>query len=281
MNLGTSVNKALLITSVLLTFFLLAPSVNAQFVNSGFTVDSTDIYKDILKHITDNPDSKSEKFAEYANSLVESKGINYSFALDHKICDLVDGEFAKKTNAGLNELFLRGSFALEKGNATILKFRILRKNRGPCGRCLVKLPLAVATNQYFMLILKGQMINFRNPKGFEIDQVDLLDKNDSSKIKHSWRVPFRSKPIGISWEGTILYVEIKDKNLNQLALEVFSNGVIRFVAKNTLDLKETGATVQYKGNDNLEKKLSYLSFGKGKERQTIRYSAPCTQYPYV
>ena len=275
MRLKTSNGKLFVFTLILLNILFLVTAANAQFVRSGFIIDSTNIYKDILEYKSNNPNTKPQNLVIYANSLVESRGINHSFILDDKICDVVDKEFAKKKNRKTNELFLKGTFVPEEGDATVLKFPVLRNNRGRCGRCLIKLPIAAVTQRHFMLILKGRMINFRHVNGFGLDKVDLLDNTDSPEIKHRWLIPFRSKPLGVSFDGSILYFDVPYQGLDELALELFKNGAISFALKKNLDFKESGLSPTSSSKDSSANSLSYLTFGK--EKQTIRYSAPCVR----
>lgn len=217
----------------------------------------------------------ADKLAEFANSIIDTSGISYSFGINSKICDLVDKEFDKSKNRKLDQLFLNGDFIPQEGDKTTLKFPIGRDSKNPCGECSINLPLASATETYFMLILQKQLINFRVPTEFNYKKVSLVDNRNLSAVKNTWVIPFQTTPIAVSADGTILYTNLSYKDLDELAYQIFSNGIIQFTSKEKLDLKEETKYLENAPKDSIDNNLTYLSFGKGEQQRIIKFSAPC------
>ncbi|MGI8670424.1 MAG: hypothetical protein ACR2J3_11380 [Aridibacter sp.] len=213
--------------------------------------------------------------AKFANSIIDKTGVNYRFEMDKKTCELVDKEFEKSKNKNLNQLYLKGAFVPEIGDETVLNFPISKQNKGACGECLINLPLASATKNYFMLILQKNLLNFNIPKGFTYKKVSLVDNQNLSEIKNFWIIPFQTTPIAVSNDGTILYTNIDYQGLDELAYQIFSNGVIQFIAKEKIDLKEKTEYLKDFPEDKNVNNLTYMSFGSGKGKRTLKFSAPC------
>lgn len=270
-------NLLILQSILILSLSILSVSVSAQYVNSGFKVENTDIYEQIKRHKSSNVRIEGEKLAEFANSIIDKTGVNYRVEMDNKICESVDKEFNKTKNINLNQLYMKGSFVPEIGDKTVLNFPISKQNKGACGECFINLPQASATEKYFMLILQKNLLNFHIPDGFTYKKVSLVDNKNLSEIKNFWIIPFQTTPIAVSNDGTILYTNIDYQGLDELAYQIFSNGVIQFVAKEQIDLKEKTEKLKDFPQDINVKNLTYMSFGSGEGKRTLKFSAPCNK----
>jgi hypothetical protein len=61
-----------------------------------------------------------------------------------------------------------------------------------------------------------------------LDEAALVD-GTMTKVLRTWQLPYQSVPVGISPDGTKLYVEFYEHELDALVLELLEDGRVRFM----------------------------------------------------
>jgi len=261
--------KAFTILNILL-LLLFAQNFYGQKATMGFAADYSDIFERLAEKKTANPKIKPDELVVFANDLLALKGLNFEFELDQSVCNIV-AERRKKLKPGEPDK-ISGRFLLQPktGNAT----NVFIPNILPsaCGKCFATLPVIAADATEFIVLIQNRNIGFLRANGLYLNEVALLDNKDTNKVVRRWTIPFRSIPLGVSPDGTRLYLPLPSKNFDELALVFYENSVIEFVQRADAELNEKPSEV--KGSLAL---LKLLSFGTDEKKRILRYAEPCAQ----
>jgi hypothetical protein len=139
-----------------------------------------------------------------------------------------------------------------------------------CGECFFAFPSLSVTKAEILLLLKGRQYRLKRPRLFGLDEMSLVD-GSMKRVLRTWEVPYQSAPIGISADGTRLYIETE---FDRLALEIAPSGV-SFKPRSRVEI-QNGKAVQGQTRDPKNAYLAFMRFGSGKKSYVIRYSSPCT-----
>jgi hypothetical protein len=136
-----------------------------------------------------------------------------------------------------------------------------------CGDCFIKLPVLEITDKTFVTIISGRNIKFHLPPNFYANEVRLVDTADASKTKQKWRIPFRSTPIGISFDENVLYLGFDEPELNDLSLLVFGEGVFQI---------GTRAEAEDGGKGKSDPVSQTLKFDRWQKTFVVTYTPKCS-----
>lgn len=257
-------------------FFVLtaAFSLSGQVV-TGLKVKSSDIFERLADKKAENSKISASDLATFANELLDKQGVNYEFSFDSNTCSLLDEKRKNLKKDQSKELNVRGTFTPEIGDKTTLFLPEVIFIEGNCKRCFVRLPVVAATEKDFMTIIQERNVNFLLPGNFSLETVALVDNVSPANVKRIWKVPSRTVPIGVSEDGKRLYLDLNINELNDLALVIYENGVAQFNVKKDLNLSEKAAPLKDFPKDSNSSSVSYISFGTGETKRTLKFSSPC------
>jgi hypothetical protein len=259
-----------------LTFVLIfTTTVNAQQVRMNpFVVKSSNLIEELKAAKASNPKIGAEDFVKTANALLETKGLNFTFAFDAATCQKIESAKAsrKDANAPLN---LRTAIKSITGEAAALQLPEPRFGKPECFACYVSIPILQITNAEFVTIIDNKNVGFFMPANFAVSEVSLVDNSDLATVKQKWKVPSRMKPVSISEDGKILYLEFNEPELKDLVLLAFSEGVFQFAARKELDANLKAEAVKTIPPAAQTPNHSFVKFVKDKTAQTVKFPVDC------
>ena len=127
-----------------------------------------------------------------------------------------------------------------------------------------------------LVVSGGHRYQLKRPPEFGLDEAELVDEA-MRKVLRTWQLPYQNIPVGISPDGTKLYLEFyTDDELDALVLELSENGRAQFKARRDVDLQRKSEWVENHPKDPLNDYLSFIRFYAGRKSYVIKFSAPCT-----
>ncbi len=231
--------------------------IGQQLKMDPFDIAPPVLIEDLKKLRVEKPDLKPEELVEAANELLEKRGLPFNFLLDNNSCSII--EKAKSTESVRMKLQTVGA------DPTDLKVPPVTFSSSKTCPCSITLPVFEITDNDLIALMLGTNIKFQRPKVFRTFEVFLVDNNDPSIKKKRWNTPFYSEPLGVSYDGNVLYLALPDTELKDLSLAVFSEGVFQF------------ATLAEAKSNGVAKKLadSLIRFDNRGVEQTIMVVNKC------
>jgi hypothetical protein len=95
------------------------------------------------------------------------------------------------------------------------------------------------------------------------------------RVLRTWQLPYETVPLGISLDGTKLYLDFWQVEIDSLALEVSTDGSIAFRDRSKLH-QTKGEEVKDHPKDPNNSYLSFIRFQVGDKNYIVKYFAPCT-----
>jgi hypothetical protein len=242
-----------------------------QVTFDAFPVEPSKLIPDLIRLRTEQPDLKPDEFAKRAKQLMQTSGLPFTFSFNDATCDSIAGAM-KRSKLPADQQTLRIKLRSKDGTETNLKIPPADFETGECAKCSVTLPILEATDKTFITIVMGQNIGFERPGGFELSKIALIDDQKQPQIEREWLVPFRTKPIGISFDGRIIYLSFKEAELADIVLAVFSEGVFEIVSR-----AEAGSIGKQKKNvaEN-NSRFEYVEFDRNNKKFVLRYPSDCS-----
>ncbi len=237
-------------------------------------VKSSTLFEDLLNFKSENSKVTNENLVEQANILLRQKGLNFVFAFDQNICQKVL-ELQEKQKDKLKPIKLSATLKSVDGEGTKIILPEISFDKSECGRCFVQMPLFEFSGKEFVTSIQSSNIKFYTPADYLFNEVILVDAKNFSSIIHKWQVPFRSNPIGISDDGKLLYLELPDKELNNLCLIIDEEGGFQFYAKSELDLSIKSPVLKDIPKDLTAPNTTFIKFTKEKNIQVLKYNTSC------
>lgn len=260
------------INSLFFTIFSLI-SVHCVFSQQvsidSFKMDQFDFISSLAAWRKDNPDVSVADFANKAEELFNTKGINFSFLLDQKNCTQIK-ELKDKQKDRSEPLQLGGSLRSVDGDAATLSFPEPEFDVSECGRCQLSFSTLEITANDFISVVEGRNVKFYLPPNLVPSTASLVDAKDPNIIKQTFRIPFRSEPIGISHDETVLYLEFPHPELKELSLLVYSEGGFRIGTR--ADAEEGGKGIEVRSEQS-DHKLK--RFDRWQKTYVIKYKEAC------
>jgi len=236
---------------------LLAIGVFGQQVSMDpFHVAPSDLIPKLVQLKKDRPDLKPDEFAKKANELMQISGFPFKFSFNDATCDAI-ARSLKESNrpAGKRKLMIR--LQPLSGSATTLSIPPADFTADDCSKCSVTMPILEATDESFITIVMGQHIGFELPGGSVFSRLALVTDQTQQHVEREWRIPFRTMPIGISFDGRVIYLPFREPELEDIAIAVFSEGVFEIVPRSVAGAvgrsKETSAGFDHLEFDRMDK----------------------------
>lgn len=261
-------------TFFLLSILILPADVFSQQVKvDPFPIQSSTVLEDLKNLKTANPKISAIELAAAGNEMLDKKGLNFAFAFDAATCEKIKAAKAKQKDPNAPLKITAQLKSVEAETAYVVLPSIYLESNA-CGRCLTTIPLLEATAQDFITIIKNQNLKFLTPPNFIADEVFLLNnKSPNGKIR-SWKVPFRTEPIGISPDDKIIYLDLPNSELKEIALLIFEEGVFQFYDKKDLDLTEKSVQPKTLPKSD-DPNAAFVSFGTGDKTRILEYKKDC------
>ena len=242
----------------------------------AFSIVRSNLIEQLKQKRMESPKITANELVNYGNDFLSKSGFNYEFGLAPKICKIIADKKAKAKPEQNNAVGITAKFNQEQGEPVTVKFSDVVTEIDGCGACALEVPLVAITDKDFVTIVLGRNIKFQLPPDIVLEKVDMVDNENLKAVVRSWQIPFQTTPIGVSKDGTVLIVDLPIKELTELALQIFDNGVIQLAAKKDLNLIEKPILLKDFPKDPNNAYLSYITFGAGASKKTLKFSAPCT-----
>jgi hypothetical protein len=185
-----------MVPTVLLIFSLLTSTTSYQ---RPITVSSTRILEEVAQRRKSQPAITSTELALFANQLVEQHGFDYMF----DVCDILPKALTKTDTR--TDTSATHTLSLTNGQKRGFKFNVMDDEGGMCGECFSLVPSAQVTKSEIVLVADGKRYRVRRPASFILDEVELVDAG-MKKVQRTWQLPYQTIPVGISTDGTKLYL---------------------------------------------------------------------------
>jgi hypothetical protein len=213
-----------------------------------------------------------KELAAYANKLLEEKGFDYHF----DVCGVL--ETRKRTRGISSTLGRIQSYTMTQTNGKKIRFKLAVEGseEALCGECWSQIPSLQVTRKQMLVVSGNRRYRLKRPAAFVLDEAALVD-GTMTNVLRTWQLPYQSVPVGISPDGTKLYMEFYvEHELDALFLELSEDGRVRFKARNEVDLRSKGEWIEVFPKDPTNAYLSYMRFHTAGNSHIIKFTAPCT-----
>lgn len=226
-------------------------SVFTIFSQAPLQITPSTIVSDLIDRKKQNPRITDQQLAFYANELLAVKGYNYNF----EISDLFN-KFSEKDDFpdGLKEYVITFPFEFTLKVKRKRTYQITAKKnlQNQCyDESFPAFPVNQVTQKQATVIVEGNPVILDIPKEFDSLSVYLVDAKTRKKVLQKWVLPdnygiSENNFVGFSSDGKSLYLAVADSyvidydnplEVKELALEIASDGKLRFVPKSTVKKK--------------------------------------------
>jgi len=209
------------------------------------------------------------ELADYANKLIEEKGFDYNF----DVCGAITKPKLESESTHSYRMHL------SDGGTLTFSFTVAASMESLCGECWADFPSLSVTKRQMTLVAEGtegKRYRVNRPASFLLDEAELVD-GTMRKVLRTWQLPYQTVPVGISADGTKLYLDFyMQYELEGLVLELSEDGRIQFRARSETQLQGKGKWIENHPKDPKNDYLSFIEFQVGGKRYIVRFSAPCT-----
>jgi len=205
------------------------------------------------------------ELADYANKLIEEKGFDYDF----DVCGAITKPQLESESTHSYRMHL------SSGGTLIFSFTVAAAMESLCGECFSDFPSLSVTRRQMTLIVEGRRYRVNRPASFLLDEAELVDET-MRKVLRTWQLPYQTVPLGVSADGTKLYVDVYQDGVEGLVLELSEDGLIQFRARSETQLQGEGTEIEKHPKDPKNAYLSFMEFQAGGKKYIVRFSAPCT-----
>ena len=249
----------------LTTVYSYQPSRRAR----ALVVAPSNVLSDVAERKQQQPSLTASQLAQYANELVEKRGFDYDF----DVCDAVPR--GSRTKAP--EWPVRNNLSLTNGRKLSVEFAVQNPDEESlCGECSAQIPSVKVTKHEIHLVADGKQYRVRRPASFILDEAELVDAS-MKKVLRTWQLPYQTVPIGMSADGTKLYLNFYTQfPLEDLVLELSENGAVAFRARAEIGLRDEGKWIENLPRHAAKTELGFMRFQAGNKKYIVRFIPPCT-----
>lgn len=261
-----------ILTFTLVTMLLtLTSSYSSQMVvpqrSRAITIAPSAVLLDIGERRRHQPSLTAAQLAQYGNELIQKRGFDYNF----DVCDAVPQRI--RTKDGLwnvpNQLLLK------TGRKLKVEFTVTNPNTGEalCGECDALIPTVQVTKREILFVADEKQYRVHRPATYVLDEVELVDAT-MKKVLRTWQLPFQNVPVGISADGTKLYMNFYEQqvSIDDLVLELSADGRAAVRVRADAGLVDKGTSIDAPpGTDR-----SFMRFQAGNKTYIVRFVPPCT-----
>lgn len=259
-----------------LTFVaFLAVTVRGQMVTmSPLDIAPPTVFADVKALKASNPKMNSAELVDAANTILAKQGVAFTFSFDEATCMAIDKAIKSLKNPPpkVNLKTKLRSVGAEAANLTLPPADFSNQE---CSKCSVTLPVLELTEKEFVALMLGKNIKFHLPTNLAVSEVILVDEKDLTTIKKKWRVPYRTVPLGVSYDENVLYLGLPDPELKELSLAVFGEGVFQFATREEAESNGKATPLKDLAKDPADPNLAFLRFENRGLKQVVKYSNAC------
>lgn len=253
---------------VLALVLMCLPSAIAQ-RTPILSVSRSNVLDEVSKRAKQSPALSPVELAAYGNDLIAKKAFDY----DLDVCDIFN-ERQRKQNLTA-EVVRSYQLSSASGGKLTIRFTIAKSDESLCGECWTSFPVVQITDKEMVLLAAGNRYRVKRPASFVLDEVELVDAT-LKKVLRTWQLPYQAAPVGISPDGTKLYVDFYiGNNLDDLVLEVSENGPPQFRDRAVMKSIE-GKSIEDHPRDPANAYLSFVRFHVDEKTYYLKFTAPCT-----
>ncbi|MGD9561099.1 MAG: hypothetical protein AB7F88_02640 [Pyrinomonadaceae bacterium] len=241
---------------------------------SPFDIAPPTILSEVKAFRAANPKMPAVEFVNAANKLLEKQGIAFTFSFDDATCQAIERSIKslKKTPPKLS---LKTKLRSVGGEPASLTLPPADFANSECSKCSITLPVLELTDNEFVALMWGRNIKFHLPANFIVSEVSLADDKDLTTTKTKWRIPFRSTPLGVSYDGNVLYLELPDPELKDISLAVFGEGVFQFATREEAESSGKGILLTEIPEHLTGSNIAFIRFENRGLKQTVKYPTAC------
>jgi len=245
-------------------------AIPVQTKQSSIHIVPANVFDELQKKLAAEPKIKPVALARYANDLLAKKGLDFQFDL----CEFVERNNPAPRGRGAQARVRTYKLPMKQtdGLQVTCETRVSdEEGNGMCGECFFSIPVTKVTKREIELVAGGKKYLLVRPPSFHLDEMSLVDQS-MRRVLRTWQVPDQDEPIGVSSDGTKLYLGTA---IESLILEISDSSSLRILAREEVTLTK-GETVQKHPTDPKNAYLSFMRFRVGGRSLVIRYSEPCT-----
>jgi len=251
---------------------VLAITVAGQQVSmSPIAVRSSFLIEKIREIKALNPKFTPGQLSDTANQVLEKSGVSFGFYFDAATCEKIR-KVKREQKDPNTPLTLGAKLKSVDADGASLSLPAPILTTAQCGDCYVEMPVLEITANDFVTVVGGHNIKFHLPSNFFVNEARLLDPADSSKVKRSWRIPFRGIPLGVTFDENVLYLGFNEPDLDQLSLAVFGEGVFQIATREEAEAGGKGAISEANPAD---PSVNVVRFDRWKNKYLVAYKPPC------
>ena len=264
-------HRSVRIAFVILLMMVTGDSALSQTaVLKPFTVDTSPLTIELRALKTSKPNMTPDEFVSAANELLEKDGLGFTFYFDPTTCDKIEKAFVGKKPGDASPVIKASLNSVGGEKASII---LPPPDPASCAPCSVTLPMLQVTQADFITKISDRNIKFFMPPEFATDQIQLLDVNDTTKVKQTWRVPLKSTPLGILYDENAIYLTVPTADLTELSLLVFDDGTFQFATRK--EAESVGKVISFDSSKTNDPTHSYLQFQNRDKKQLVRFPKAC------
>ena len=260
---------ALVITILTLTSgYSFQPVISTRERPRAIAIVPANLLEELAERRRNQPNITASQLARYGNELLKKRGFDYDF----DVCDAVP----QRSRTAASTWDVRNDLSLTDGGTLKVKYEVQNPSESLCGECDAQVPSLQVTKQEILLVAGGKRHRVRRPATFLLDEAELVDAS-MKRVLRTWQLPYQTVPIGISADGTRLYLEFYTQfPLEDLALEISGRGVLAIRARADVGLRDEGEWLERLPKYAADTKLTFMRFKAGNKTYIVRSMSPCT-----
>jgi hypothetical protein len=242
----------------------------AESFRRGPRIIPSTLLENVAREKKERPNITPKQLAEYANAMLAQKGFNYDF----DACDILKASGKPAEGDRLPSMLPETyPYKMEQTDGREINFRIVSMDYGaPCGECFFSIPALQVTKRRMKVLAGSRVYHLKRPEAFFLDEAELVDSS-MRKALRTWQLPFQTIPVGISPDGSKLYVPFHTEYaLDDLVLELSEDGSVRVRAWGN----DKGEWIENHPKDPNNEYLSFMRFRAGERSYIVKFTAPCT-----
>lgn len=238
-------------TILLLTLLTIFSGFAQSNERSSGNIQPSTIITDIIKKKKQSPKITDQALADYANEILAKKGLNYNFEMSELFFKIKP---RKEYPENMKEIVINFPFEFTLGDNGKKTFNLTAKHNlmNQCfDESFPAFPVTQVTKTRATVLVEGKPVTVKIPKEMSGLSVFLMDTKTKKKVLQQWVIPYNygisaDNFVGISTDGKKLYLAVGDSYVidydnppvvEQLAIEISSDGKLRFVPKTSVKKK--------------------------------------------
>ena len=236
---------------------------------ASHVIEPAEVVNALVKKRNQVPGISTERLVAYGNALITNRGYDFSF----NACEIAK---ANKADESFGDELRPFRYKLRDLTGKNITFQIMNRYfEQPCG-CGFDIPVFQVTDKEITVRADGKPTKLIRPKEFALDEVELVDRSLKKSLR-KWYMPSDDIPFGISRDGKKIYIGAgyDDFSIENIALEVAENGVVKYVPRNSADIIGNGKELTKNAKD-FANGVGYMRFTPGNLNYFVKFSYPCT-----